>query len=43
VPDITKKVPDNEQEQRIYKYALENGFITIAETAEFLVVPELFY
>ena len=43
VPDITKKVPDNEQGQRIYKYALENGFITIAETAEFLVAPELFY
>ena len=38
----------SEQEQQIYKYVLENGFITTAETVEFLrqmsniVEPELF-
>ena len=32
VPDKTEKMPDNEQEQQIYKYVLENGFITTAET-----------
>ena len=31
-PDTTEKIPDNEQEQQIYKYVLENGFITTAET-----------
>ena len=29
---IGTKMPDNEQEQQIYKYVLENGFITTAET-----------
>ena len=38
----------SEQEQQIYKYVLENGFITTAETVEILrqmyniVEPELF-
>ena len=36
VPDMTEKMPDNEQEQQIYKYVLENGFITTAETVEIL-------
>ena len=36
VPDTTEKIPDNEQEQQIYKYVLENGFITTAETVEIL-------
>ena len=29
-------MPDSEQEQQIYKYVLENGFITTAETVEIL-------
>ena len=36
VPDTTGKMPDSEQEQQIYKYVLENGFITTAETVEIL-------
>lgn len=31
-------MPDNEQEQQIYKYVLENGSITTAETVEILDV-----
>ncbi len=38
VPDTTWKMPDNEQEQQIYKYVSENGAITAAETAELLEV-----
>ena len=38
VPDMTEKMPDSEQEQQIYKYALENGSITTAETVEILDV-----
>lgn len=33
-----KKVPDNEQEQQIYKYVLENGAITTAKVVELLGV-----
>ncbi len=33
-----RKIPDNEQEQQIYKYVLENGSITTAETVEILDV-----
>ena len=38
VPDTIEKMPDNEQEQQIYKYVSENGAITAAETAELLEV-----
>ena len=38
VPDNTDKMPDSEQEQQIYKYVLENGSITTAETVEILDV-----
>ena len=38
VPDAADKIPDNEQEQQIYKYILENGYITTAETVEILDV-----
>ena len=44
VPDSTKsagcwfKMPDNEQEQEIYKYVLRNGFITTAKAGELLGV-----
>ena len=38
VSDTTKKMPDSEQEQQIYKYVLENGSITTAETVEILDV-----
>ena len=38
VPDTTEKMPDSEQEQQIYKYVLENGSITTAETVELLDV-----
>ena len=31
-------MPDNEQEQQIYQYVLENGAITTAETVELLEV-----
>ena len=36
VPDTTDKAPDNVQE--IYKYVLENGFITTAKAVELLGV-----
>ena len=38
VPDTIDKMPDNEQEQQIYKYVLENGSITTAKTVEILDV-----
>ena len=38
VPDTIEKMPDSEQEQQIYKYVLENGAITTAETVEILDV-----
>ena len=38
VPDTMEKMPDSEQEQQIYKYVLENGSITTAETVEILDV-----
>ena len=38
VPDTTEKMPDSEREQQIYKYVLENGSITTAETVEILDV-----
>ena len=38
VPDTTEKMSDSEQEQQIYKYVLENGSITTAETVEILDV-----
>ena len=38
VPDTTEKMPDSEQEQQIYKYVLEKGSITTAETVEILDV-----
>ncbi len=38
VPDTIDKMPDSEQEQQIYKYVLENGSITTAETVEILDV-----
>ena len=38
VPDTTEKMPNSEQKQQIYKYVLENGFITTAETVEILDV-----
>ena len=39
VPDTIEKMPDNEQEQQIYKYVSENGAITAAaDTAELLEV-----
>ena len=47
VPDINRKkpdsigrLPDNEQERKIYQYVLENGFITSARTAELLAVKQ---
>ena len=38
VPEMTEKMPDSEQEQQIYKYVLEKGSITTAETVEILDV-----
>ena len=38
VPDTIGEMPDSEQEQQIYKYVLENGSITTAETVEILDV-----
>lgn len=38
VPDSADKMPDNGQEQQIYKYILENGFITTAKSVELLGV-----
>ena len=40
VPDTTGILPDNEQEQQIYKYVLENGFITASKVAELLAVKQ---
>ena len=40
VPDTADKVPDNEQEQQLYKYVLENGFITTATVIELLEVKQ---
>ena len=40
VPDTAGKVPDNEQEQQLYKYVLENGFITTATVIELLEVKQ---
>lgn len=39
-PDTTDKMPDNEQEQQIYKYVLENGFITTATVIDLLEVKQ---
>lgn len=36
--DTIEGLPDNEQEQRIYKYVLENGSITTAKVVELLGV-----
>ena len=38
VPDSASKMSDNVQEQQIYKYVLENGFITTAKAVEVLGV-----
>ncbi len=38
VPDMAGGLPDNEQEQQIYKYVSENGSVTAAKTAELLEV-----
>ena len=38
--DSTDKVPDNEQEQLIYKHVLENGFITTATVIDLLEVKQ---
>ena len=38
VPDTIDRMPDSEQKQQSYKYVLENGFITTAETIEILDV-----
>ena len=38
VPDTMEKMPDSEQKQQIYKYVLEKGSITTAETVEILDV-----
>ena len=40
VPDTANKVPDNEQEQQIYKHVLEKGFITTATVIELLEVKQ---
>ena len=40
VPDTADEVPDNEQEQQLYKYVLENGFITTATVIEILEVKQ---
>jgi len=38
VPDTIDRMPDSEQKHQSYKYVLENGFITTAETIEILDV-----
>lgn len=38
MPDTIKGLPDNEQAQQVYKYVLENGFITTAKAVELLGV-----
>ena len=40
VPDTVSKMADNEQEQQIYKYVLENGSVTTVQAAEVLKVKE---
>lgn len=40
MPNTLEKVPDNAQEQRLYKYVLKNGSITTAETVELLEVKQ---
>lgn len=40
MPDNTSKVPDSEQEQRIYKYVLENGSITTNKVMELFNVKQ---
>lgn len=40
VPNAPNRVPDNEQEQQIYKYVLENGYIATAEAVELLGVKD---
>ena len=40
VPDTADEVPDNEQEQQLYKYVLENGFITTVTVIELLEVKQ---
>ncbi len=40
MPDAGSKMPDNEQEQQIYKYVLRNGFITTAKAGELLGVKD---
>ncbi len=38
MPDTIEEMPDNEQAQQVYKYVLENGFITTAKAVELLGV-----
>ena len=40
VPDTIERLPDNEQERKIYQYILENGFITTSIVAELLEVKQ---
>ena len=40
VPDSADKMPDSEQEQRIYEYVLKNGSITTNKVMELLNVKE---
>lgn len=40
VPDTIKRLPDNEQERKIYQYVLENGSVTSAIAAELLEVKQ---
>ena len=40
VPDTIERLPDNEQERKIYQYVLENGFITTSMVAELLEVKQ---
>ena len=39
-PDTIERVPENEQEQQIYKYVLENSSITTAKAMELLGVKQ---
>lgn len=40
VPDTIERLPDNEQERKIYQYVLENGSITTSMVAELLEVKQ---
>lgn len=40
MPDTMAKLPDNEQEQQIFKYVLKNNSITTAKAAELLGVKQ---